>query len=119
MFQNWNDFSMLTLIDMVVLVKVSELRSVTRAARALGMPKSTVSRNLMRLEEELGAPLLQRDARQLTLTDTGTVFYRHAVRILGDVEEAKDAVGQLRSSPRGHLRIAAPVAPGQLLLGPL
>lgn len=110
---------MLTLIDILVLAKVAELRSVTRTAKTLGMPKSSVSRNLARLEEELGAPLIQRAGKQLSLTDSGQVFYQHALRILGDVDEAQIAVGQMRSSPRGHLRVAAPVTSGQFLLAPL
>ncbi|CAN5510804.1 LysR family transcriptional regulator [soil metagenome] len=119
MFHLGNDLTMLTLIDVQVLVKVAELHSVTGAARALGMPKSSVSRNLARLEDDLGATLVQRAGKQLTLTDMGEVFYRHAQRILGDVEEAQNAVGQLRGSPRGHLRVAAPVTYGQFLLAPL
>ncbi|NYT69824.1 LysR family transcriptional regulator [Pusillimonas noertemannii] len=110
---------MLTLIDILTFVKIADLRSVTQAARVLGMPKSSVSRNLGRLEQAVGAPLVLRGSRQLSLTDTGRVFYNHAQRILEEVDEAHSAVGQLHGTARGHLRVAAPVTSGQQLLAPL
>jgi DNA-binding transcriptional LysR family regulator len=109
----------LTLIDIQTLAKVAELRSLTKAAKALGLAKSSVSRNLDRLEADLGITLVQRAGRVVNLTSTGMAFYGYAQRILGDVEEAQSAVSQLRSTPKGHVRIAAPVSSGQLLLAPL
>jgi DNA-binding transcriptional LysR family regulator len=109
----------LSLIDIQTLVKVAELHSLTKAANALGMAKSSISRNLDRLEADLGVTLVQRTGKQVSLTSTGSAFYAYAQRILGDVEEASSAVSQLRSSPKGHVRIAAPVGSGQLLLAPL
>lgn len=110
---------MLNLIDLLVFVKVAELRSVTATGNALGMPKSSISRGLSRLEESLGASLLQRTGKQITLTDTGRIFHGHAQRILGDVQEAESTVHQLGTTPRGHLRVSAPVASGRFLLAPL
>jgi DNA-binding transcriptional LysR family regulator len=109
----------LSLIDIQAFAKVAELHSLTKAANALGLAKSSVSRNLDRLEADLGVTLVQRAGRQVSLTSTGAAFYGYAQRILGDVEEAASAVSQLRGSPKGHVRIAAPVGSGQLLLAPL
>lgn len=109
----------LSLIDIQCFAKVAELRSLTKTATSLGMAKSSVSRNLDRLEADLGVTLLQRAGRHVNLTSTGSAFYSYAQRILGDVDEAQSAVSQLRSAPRGHVRIAAPVSSGQLLLAPL
>jgi len=108
-----------TLIDLQCFAKVAELRSLTKAAAQLGLAKSSVSRNLDRLEAELGVTLFQRAGRQVSLTSNGSAFYSHAKRILGDVDEAQSAVSHLRSAPKGHVRIAAPVSSGQLLLAPL
>ena len=110
---------MLNLIDLLVFVKVAELRSVTATGNALGMPKSSVSRGLARLEDDLGASLIQRAGKHITLTDTGRIFHGHALRILGDVQEAESTVHQLGTTPRGHLRVSAPVASGRFLLAPL
>jgi len=101
-----------------IFVRVAELRSLSAASRALGVPKSTVSRALARLEEELGTRLLQRDTRKVGLTDAGTVFHRHGLRLLADAEEAADALASLAERPRGLLRVGAPFTFGRALLAP-
>ncbi|HEX5752001.1 MAG TPA: LysR substrate-binding domain-containing protein [Archangium sp.] len=105
--------------DVRVFARVVELRSISGAARKLGLPKSTISRNVARLEEALGARLIQRSTRGLGLTDTGTVFHRHCLRILEDVEAAEAAVSQLQGAPRGLLRVSVPATFGHFFLGPL
>ncbi|MBN1207444.1 MAG: LysR family transcriptional regulator [Myxococcaceae bacterium] len=110
---------MLDLNDIRVFARVVDLRSISAAARKLGMPKSTVSRNVARLEQALGARLIQRSSRGLGLTDTGAVFHHHCLRILEDVEAAEAAVGQLRETPRGLLRVSVPFTFGQAFLGPI
>lgn len=102
-----------------LFAKVAEKQSVTGAARALGKPKSTVSRDLARLEASLGVTLMQRSNRRLTLTDSGRLFLQHAQRILGDLADAEAAVGRLNAVPRGLLRISAPFTSGHALLAPL
>lgn len=111
--------TVLNLIDLLVFVKLAEVRSVTATGTALGMPKSSVSRGLTRLEEDLGAALVHRSGKHITLTDAGRIFHGHAVRILGDVQEAESTVHQLGTAPRGHLRVCAPVAAGRYLFAPL
>jgi DNA-binding transcriptional LysR family regulator len=88
-----------------VFAKVVHMGSFTSAARALGMPKSTVSQRITELEERLGARLLQRTTRRLSLTDAGRVYYDHCVRIVAEVEDAERAVASLQEAPRGLLRI--------------
>lgn len=97
---------MLDLIHLRAFTRVADVGSVSGAARALGMPKSSVSRSLVRLEEMLGAPLIERSTRHLRLTDAGRVLHRHATRILDDVNEAENAVGGLIGRPSGTLRVS-------------
>ncbi|WP_211949178.1 LysR family transcriptional regulator [Cupriavidus yeoncheonensis] len=107
------------LVDIRVFAKISELMSLSAAANVLGMPKSSVSRSLTRLEKHLGVALLYRTNRKLALTDTGLLFAEDAHRILSSIEEVEQKVGQVRLAPRGLLRVSAPVTPGQWMLAPL
>lgn len=93
-----------------VFVKVVQTGSFTGAAQSLSMPKSTVSQRVAELEERLGARLLQRTTRKLSLTDQGRVYYDHCVRIFADLDEADRAVTNLQQSPRGLLRITVPTS---------
>ena len=99
---------MLDLIDLRAFARIADLGSVSGAARALRMPKSSVSRSLVRLEEAVGAVLVERSTRHLRITDAGLLLQRHARRILDDVGEAENAVGGLVAQPRGDLRVSAP-----------
>ena len=95
--------------EIVVFAKVAHAGSFTKAARELGMPKSTVSRRVSELEERLGARLLQRTTRKLSLTDVGRAYYTHAARVIDELEEATRVVTNLQEAPRGRLRITAPL----------
>jgi DNA-binding transcriptional LysR family regulator len=103
--------------EIYVFAQVVRAGSFVRAARQLGMPKSTVSRKVVDLEARLGARLLERTTRTLRLTDTGRVYFAHAERILIELEEADAAVTQLQAEPRGPLRVSAPLNISQL--GPI
>jgi len=103
--------------EIFVFAKVVQAGSFVRAARQLGMPKSTVSRKVFDLEARLGARLLERTTRSLRLTDTGRGYYAHAERILLGLEEADAAVTELQAAPRGALRVSAPLNFAQL--GPI
>lgn len=109
--------SALDLNQIAVFAKVVQTGSFTRAARDLGMPKSTVSRKISELEAELQARLLQRTTRKLGLTDAGRAFYPYSARIVAEMDEARRAVGSLHGTPRGVLRLTAPVSFG--VLGPV
>jgi DNA-binding transcriptional LysR family regulator len=91
-----------------VFARVVELESFTAAANDLGLPKSSVSRTVTRLEEELGVRLLQRTTRKLHLTDTGHAYYERARVALNGLEEAASAASNMSSEPRGVVRATAP-----------
>jgi DNA-binding transcriptional LysR family regulator len=105
--------------EMAIFVRVVESGSFTGAAKALGLPKSTVSRKITQLEERLGVRLIQRTTRSLSLTDTGSAYHAHCARILTDIEEANIAVTQMQTTPTGTLRITAPVLFGSTVLSGL
>jgi DNA-binding transcriptional LysR family regulator len=107
----------MALDEMLVFARVVESGSFTTAARSLGMPKSTVSRKVTELEERLDARLLQRTTRKLSLTDVGRIYYDYCARIASEIEDAERAVGSLQTSPRGLLRVTAPV--NFAFLGPI
>lgn len=113
-----NEGAMLDLTHLRAFARIADLGSMSGAARSLGMPKSSVSRSLARLEEAVGTALIERSTRHLRLTDAGLLLRRHALRILDDVSEAENAVGRLIGKPSGTLRIsvgftfaAGPLAP--------
>lgn len=92
--------------DLRVFARIADLGSVSGAARALGMPKSSASRSLARLEAAAGSALVERSTRHLRLTDAGRLLQRHARRILDDVSEAESALAGLVGTPRGTLRVS-------------
>ncbi|MGY1459386.1 MULTISPECIES: LysR substrate-binding domain-containing protein [unclassified Luteimonas] len=105
--------------DTLIFVKVVELGSFIAAAKALRLPKTTVSRKVQELEARLGAQLLHRTTRKLGLSEAGSVYYEHCQRIARGLEEAESAVGQLQGGPRGWLRFSAPYSVGIAWIAPL
>ncbi|HZH42500.1 MAG TPA: LysR substrate-binding domain-containing protein [Lysobacter sp.] len=105
--------------DTLIFVKVVELGSFIAAARALRLPKTTVSRKVQELETRLGAQLLHRTTRKLGLTEAGNVYYEHCQRIARELDEAESAVTQLQAGPRGWLRFTAPYSVGITWVAPL
>ncbi|MFZ5892641.1 MAG: LysR substrate-binding domain-containing protein [Myxococcota bacterium] len=99
--------------------KVVEHKSFRAAALALGIPKSTLSRKVAELEDELGARLLERTTRRLRLTDAGTAYYLRVRPALDSLREAELALEQLGSEPAGPLRVTMTVEGGQTLLAPV
>jgi len=96
--------------------RVVEAQSFTAAARILGVPKSSVSRAVARLEEQLGARLFERTTRQVRLTHTGQAYYDGASRALAALTDAEQSVAESQGEPRGTIRLSVPVnAPKQLL----
>jgi DNA-binding transcriptional LysR family regulator len=95
--------------ELLVFARVVQAGSFTAAASQLAMPKSSVSRKVAELEERLGARLLQRTTRKLSLTDAGRTYYEYCARIVGEIEDAERAVSRLQETPRGLLRVTAPV----------
>ena len=99
---------------MAIFARVVEEKSFSAAARRLNLSKSLVSKQIAQLEKSIGARLLHRTTRALSVTEAGAVFYEHCARIVEELEEAKLAVSRLQTTPRGILRISAPVAFGRL-----
>lgn len=95
--------------DIVVFTKVAETKSFTGAAEQLGLPKSTVSRKLAQLEERLGVRLVQRTTRKLALTEIGEAYYERASRIVADLQAAEQVVTDMQATPRGRLKVTAPI----------
>ena len=102
---------------MGLFATVVEQGSFTRAAELMGMPKSSVSQKISRLEAQLGVRLLQRTTRRLSLTPQGEVYVEHCQGLLTLARSANLAMARLRSAPAGRVRITAPEATGTLLLG--
>jgi DNA-binding transcriptional LysR family regulator len=99
---------------MQAFVAVADLHGFAPAARKLGLSASGVTRLIAALEDRLGARLLQRTTRSVTLTDIGTRYLERARRILADVEEAEGSAEGERTRPSGRLVVSAPVGFGRL-----
>jgi DNA-binding transcriptional LysR family regulator len=99
-------------------VAVAEAGSISEAARRLRLAKSVVSERLSELEKSLGAPLLRRTTRNLSLTEDGTAFLARASRIMQEVADATTDLADRRGQLMGPLRLSAPVTFGRLHLGP-
>ena len=104
---------------MQAFVAVADLQGFAPAARKLGLSPSGVTRLIAALEERLGARLLQRTTRSVTLTDAGARYLERARRILADVEEAERAAEGERTRPSGRLVVSAPVGFGRLHVSPV
>lgn len=105
--------------EAAVFVKVVQAGSFSEAARQLGLPTSTISTRVARLEKRLGVTLLQRTTRRLHLTEAGTVYYHHASQGLGYMLEAEAAIDEARQQPQGKLKVTAPADLGDSLLAGL
>lgn len=102
-----------------LFAKVAQLRSFSAAARSAGLSPAAVSKQVQLLEEELGVKLLHRTTRQVTLTEAGQVFYLRANAALLELTEAVESVGEQQDTPKGTLKVGAPVAFGHMYLLPL
>jgi len=102
---------------MAVFRKVVEQHSFSVAAEALEMSAGSVSKYVAALETHIGTPLLARTTRRISLTEAGRGYYAKCVRILDDIEEAEKSTGQLHPTPRGLLKVRAPISLGSAHLG--
>ena len=103
--------------DMLYFAEVAERGGFAAAGRALGLPKSRLSRRVAELEMRLGVRLLQRTTRKLSLTDVGEIYLRHCSAMRDEALAAADAVAHMQVEPRGLLRITCPVTLAQSTLG--
>lgn len=100
----------------IAFVRTAELGSFVRAGRLLNLSPSAVGKSVARLEQELNTRLLQRSTRALRLTEEGREFYERCRRILDDLEDARASLAIARQTPRGRLRVTAPVVGYYLFL---
>jgi DNA-binding transcriptional LysR family regulator len=91
-----------------VFATVVEAGGFTRAAQRLGLSRAATSKHVLALEERLGARLLNRTTRHVSITAAGRKFYEQCRRILAELEEAEQAASELHKEPRGDLRVIAP-----------
>jgi DNA-binding transcriptional LysR family regulator len=104
---------------MQAFVAVADFKGFAPAARKLGLSPSAVTRLIAALEDRLGARLLQRTTRSVTLTDGGSRYLERVRRILADVEEAEGSAEGERTRPGGRLVVSAPVGFGRLHVSPV
>src|ERR1700756_4595558 len=104
---------------MQAFVAVADLQGFAPAARKLGLSPSGVTRLIAALEDRLGARLLQRTTRSVTLTDVGARYLERARRILADVAEAESAAAGESARPSGQLVVSAPLGFGRLHVSPV
>lgn len=105
--------------DMAVFVTVVEQGSFTAAAEHLALSKAAVSKYVSRLEQRLGARLMNRTTRRLTLTEAGRALFERSSRAIADLQAAEAEIVELTGAPRGRLRVTAPAHFGEVFLAPL
>ena len=105
--------------DLLYFAEVVDRGGFAAAGRALGVPKSRLSRRVAELEARLGVRLLQRTTRKLSLTSVGEQYHRHCVAMREDALAADEAVARAQSEPQGTIRVACPVTLAQTTMGPL
>ena len=93
------------LTSLTAFVRVVDSGGFSAAGRRLNMSTTMVSNHVQALEDRLGARLLNRTTRKVSLTEVGRAYYDRCIQILADIEQADDIAGALQSTPRGTLRI--------------
>ena len=101
--------------DLMLFAHVAELGSFTAAAERLGLPKSTVSRRLSALEQQVGERLLLRTTRRQALTEFGSQLLEHARQLAAEVEAASALSAHRQAQPSGRLRVSMPMEVATLL----
>ncbi len=110
---------MIDLNEMALFARVASEGSFVKAARALGVPTSTVSRKIAQLEARVGVRLLHRTSRRVALTEEGAAYHERCARIVAAAEEADRLLASGKDAVRGTLRISAPRLFGDVFLGRL
>lgn len=102
--------------DLYFFAQVVEQGGFAPAGRALGIPKSRLSRRIALLEERLGVRLLQRSSRRFAVTEIGQAYLRHCQAMLAEAQAAQEVIDHLQAEPRGQVRISCPVTLAQTLM---
>ena len=100
-------------------VAVAELQSFTKAAKQLGISVAQVSRNIAELEATLAIKLLYRSTRSVSLTEEGLLYLQHCRHLVASLEEANRTLANLKATPRGQIKLTAPVFYGETRIAPL
>ncbi|PKM19939.1 MAG: LysR family transcriptional regulator [Gammaproteobacteria bacterium HGW-Gammaproteobacteria-15] len=100
-------------------VAVAELQSFTKAAKQLGISVAQVSRNIAELEAMLAIKLLYRSTRSVSLTEEGLLYLQHCRHLVASLEEANRTLANLKATPRGQIKLTAPVFYGETRIAPL
>lgn len=106
------------LLPMRLFVKVAELRSFARAATELNISNSSATRLVMSIEDRLGARLLNRTTRSLSLTDAGHLYLAQIRHVIDEIDRVEETIASMHHEPIGSLKIAAPVMFGMHVLAP-
>lgn len=101
-----------------VFREVVEQGSFAGAARKMNLSPAAVSKNIGELEAHLGTRLLHRTTRRMSNTEAGELYYKEVARVLDDLNEAEALLGPMQQSPRGHLRVTAPMSLALMRLTP-
>ncbi|AXI83256.1 LysR family transcriptional regulator [Xylella taiwanensis] len=105
--------------DMALFVEVVKARGFRRAAEAMGMPNSTLSRRISALEKSIGLRLLHRTTRKIELTEAGQIYFERCKRIVDEARLAHEQLGEMLAQPSGVLRVSLPVDFAVIYLAPL
>lgn len=105
--------------DMALFVEVVNAKSFRRAAEAIGMPNSTLSRRISALEKAIGLRLLHRTTRKIELTEAGQLYFERSKRIVEEARLAHEQLGEMLAQPTGVLRASLPVDFATIYLTPL
>ena len=105
--------------DLSLYVQVVNHLGFAPAGRALGVPKSRISRRISALEERLGVRLIHRSSRRFAVTEIGQEYYQHCVAMLVEAEAAQEAIDRSRSEPQGIVRLSCPSALMYYQVGPM
>jgi DNA-binding transcriptional LysR family regulator len=100
--------AMQDLNDLYFFAQVVDHNGFAAAARALGMPRSRLSRRIGLLEERLGVRLIQRSTRRFAVTEIGRGYYRHCIAMLVEADAAQEAIERVRAEPQGIVRVSCP-----------
>jgi len=107
------------LAKMTAFAKVAETGSFTKAARALRLSPTIISKHVRELEEALGVRLLNRTTRHVGLTEIGSIYYEQCADLLAQLEALESVAGQMQNTPTGVLRVSAPLGFGAARIAPL
>ncbi|MBU2112603.1 MAG: LysR family transcriptional regulator [Gammaproteobacteria bacterium] len=100
-------------------VAVAELQSFTKAAKQLGISVAQVSRNIAELEAAVAIKLLYRSTRSVSLTEEGQLYLQHCRHLVASLDEANRTLANLKATPRGQIKLTAPVFYGETRIAPL